>query len=53
MARRVLMAEESEGLLRDRPRLGGTDVVKVVMGIGKNRGMTVEVARQCGKDRKE
>ena len=42
MARRVLV--------RGRPRLGWMDGVKVALG---NRGMTVEAARQCGKDRKK
>ena len=50
MARRVLMAEVSGGRVRGRPRLGWMDGVKVALG---NRGMTVEVARQCAKDRKE
>ena len=50
MARRVLMAEVSGGRLRGRPRLGWMDGVKVALG---NRGMTVEAARQCAKDRKE
>ena len=45
MARRVLMAEVS-----GRPTLGWMDGVKVALG---NRGMTVEAARQCSKDRKE
>ena len=49
MARRVLMAEVSEGRVRGRPRLGWMDGVKVALG---NRGMTVEAARQCAKDRK-
>ena len=49
MARRVLMAEVSGGRVRGRPRLGWMDGVKVAMG---NRGMTVEAARQCSKDRK-
>ena len=49
MARRVLMAEVSGGLVRGRPRLGWMDRVKLVLG---NRGMTVEAARQCAKDRK-
>ena len=39
MARRVLMAEFSEGRVRGRPRLGWMDGVKVTLG---NRGMTVE-----------
>ena len=50
MARRVLMAEVSGGRVRGRPRLGRMDGVKVALG---NRGMTVEAARQCAKDRKE
>ena len=49
MARRVLMAEVSEGRVRGRPILGWMDGVKVALG---NRGMTVEAARQCAKDRK-
>ena len=49
MARRVLMAEVSGGRVRGRPRLGWTDCVKVALA---NRGMTVEAARQCAKDRK-
>ena len=49
MARRVLMAEVSGGRERGRPRLGWMDGVKVALG---NRGMTVEAARQCAKDRK-
>ena len=49
MARRVLMAEVSGGRVRGRPRLGWMDGVKVALG---NRGMTVEGARQCAKDRK-
>ena len=32
MARRVLMAEVSGGRVRDRPRLGGMDGVKVALG---------------------
>ena len=38
------------GTIRGRKRLGWIDGVKVAFG---NRGMTVEVARQCAKDRKE
>ena len=49
MATRVLMAEVSGGRVRGRPRLGWMDGVKVTFG---NRGMTVEAARQCAKDRK-
>ena len=48
MARRVLMAEVSGGRARGRPRLGWMGV-KMALG---NRGMTVEAARQCAKDRK-
>ena len=40
----------SGGRVRVRPRLGWMDGVKVALG---NRGMTVEDARQCAKDRKE
>ena len=50
MARRGLMAEVSGGLVRGRPRLGWKDGVKVALG---NRGVTVEAAQQCAKDRKE
>ena len=50
MARRVLMAEVNGGWVRGRPRLGWMDGVKVALG---NRGMTVEAARQCSKDRNE
>ena len=50
MARRVLIAEVSGGRVRGRSRLGWMDGVKVAFG---NRGMTVEAARQCAKDRKE
>ena len=50
MARRILMAEVSGGRVRGRPRLGWMDGVKVVLG---NRGMTVEAAGQCAKDRTE
>ena len=39
----------SGGRVRGRPRLGWMDGVKVALG---NRGMTVEAARQCAKDRK-
>ena len=50
MARRVLMAEVSGGRVRGRQRFGWMDGVKVALG---NRGMTVEAARRCAKDRKE
>ena len=49
MARRVLMAEVGGGRVRGRPRLGWMDDVKMALS---NRGMTVEAARQCAKDRK-
>ena len=48
MARRGLIAEESGGRVRGRPRLGWMGGVKVALG---NRGMTVEAVRQCAKDR--
>ena len=50
MARMMLMAEVSGGRVRERPSLGSMDGVKVAL---VNRGMTVEAARQCAKDRKE
>ena len=50
MARRLLMAEVSGGRVRGRQRLGWIDGVTVALG---NRGMTVEAARQCEKDRKD
>ena len=50
MARRVLMAEVSGRQVPGRPRLDWMDGVKVALG---NRGVTVEAARQCAKDRKE
>ena len=50
MARRVLMAKVNGGRVRGRPRLGWMDAVKVSLG---NRGIMVEAARQCAKDRKE
>ena len=50
MARRVLMAEVSEGRVLGRPILGCMDGVKVALG---NRGMTVEAARQWAKDQNE
>ena len=50
MARRVLMAEVSGGRVRGRSRLDWMDGVKVTSG---SRGMTVEAARQCAKDRKK
>ena len=50
MARKVLIADVSEGRARGRRRLGWMDGVKMALG---NKGMTVEAARQCAKDRKE
>ena len=50
MARRVLTAEVSGGRVRGRPRLGWMDGAKVALW---NRGMTVEAARHCEKDRRE
>ena len=44
------MAEVSGGWVRGTPRLGWMDGAKVALS---NRGMTVEAARQCTKDRKE
>ena len=40
----------SGGWLRGRPRLGCMDGVKVAVG---NRGIALEAARQCAKDRKD
>ena len=48
MARRMLKTEVSGGRVRGRPSLGWMDGVKVALG---NRGMTVEAACQCAKDR--
>ena len=44
------MAEVSGGRVQGRQRLRWMDGVKVALG---NRGMTVEIARQCAKDRQE
>ena len=49
MAKTVLMAEVSGRRVRVRPRFGWMDAV---MAFG-NRGVTVEAARHCAKDRKE
>ena len=43
------MAEVSGGRVRGRPRLDRMEGVKVALGY---RGMTVEAALQCAKDRK-
>ena len=48
--RRVLMAVVIGGRVQGRPSLGWLDGVKVALG---SRGMTVEAARQCEKDREE
>ena len=48
MTRSVLMAEVSGGRVRGRPRLGWMDGAKVALG---NKGMAVEAARQCAKDK--
>ena len=50
MVRRVLTADVSGRLVRGRPRLGWMDVVKVALG---SKGITVEAAQQCVKDRPE
>ena len=50
MARRMLISEVSGGRVRGRPRLGWMDGVRVALG---KRGMTVEAAQQCAKDRKQ
>ena len=50
MARRVLIAEVSEGLVRGRPRLGWMDGVKVAL---VHRLMAVKAAHQYTKYRKE
>ena len=44
------MAEVSGGWVRGRPRLGWMDGGQVALS---NRGMTVEIVRQCEKNRKE
>ena len=48
MARRVLMAEVSGGAGTRETEVRLMDDVMVALG---NRGMTVEAARQCAKDR--
>ena len=50
LARSVLMTVVSGGRVREKQRLGWKDGVKVALG---NRGMTLDAARQCAKDRKE
>ena len=49
MARRVLI-EVSGVQAQSRPRVGWMEGVKVALG---NRGMTVEAARRCARDRNE
>ena len=46
LARRVLMAEVSDGRVRGRPRLAWMDGVKVALG---SRVMTVEAARHFAR----
>ena len=48
MARRVLMADVSEGQVRGRPSLAWMDGVTVALG---NRGMTVEQRGKIGEPR--
>ena len=50
LARRVMMAKVSGGRVGGRPRFGWIEGVKVALG---NRGMTVEAARRCLRDRNE
>ena len=50
VARRALMVEVSEELVRGRPMLGRMGSVKVVLG--SRRGVKVDNERQCAKDRK-
>ena len=49
-ARRVMMAEVNGGWVWSRQRFGCMEGLKVALG---NRGMTVEAARQCARDRIE
>ena len=44
------MAKVSGGRVRERPRLGWMNGVKVALG---NIGMTLQAARQCAKDRRK
>ena len=50
LARRVMMADVSGGRGRGRSRFGWMEGVKVALS---NRGMTVEAARRCARDRNE
>ena len=50
LARRVLIAEVRGGQVQGRPRLGCMDGMKVALG---SKGIMVEPAWQCMKDRKE
>ena len=50
LARRVMTAEVNGRRVRGRLRFGWTEGVKVALG---NRGMTVEAARRCARDRNE
>ena len=47
----TLWLEGSGGRLLGRPRFGWMDGVKVARG--SSRGITVDAARQCTKDRNE
>ena len=48
LTRRVMKAEVNGWRVRDRPRFGWIEGVKVALG---NRGMAVEAARRCARDR--
>ena len=48
MASRVLRFDKSGGRVRGRPRLGTMDGLTMALG---SRGMMVEAARQCAKDK--
>ena len=50
LARRVMMTEVGGGRVQSRPRFGWMEGVKVALS---NRGMTVEAARRCARDRNE
>ena len=50
LARRVMMAEVNGGRVRGKPRFGWMEGVKVALG---NRGMTVDAARRCARDRNQ
>ena len=50
LARWVMTAEVSGGRVRGRPWFGWMEGVKLAFG---NRGITVEAARRCARDRNE